>query len=134
MRAEEALERGYRTHAINEPFPYKVEGVEVTYEDGYKSWCPLETFKKHNHVCEGLAETALLMVSDDYKERFKAEYNQLKIRYDKLKDMLLRWDLGDVDMGFTPTCPRSAYDLQIKAMEQYLAVLEMRAKIEGVEL
>ena len=31
-----------------------------------------------------LKETAEMMVSDDYKERFKAEYYQLKERYEKV--------------------------------------------------
>lgn len=39
-----------------------------------------------------LKDTATLMVSSDYKERFKAEYYQLKIRLEKLKCMLQKWD------------------------------------------
>ena len=35
-----------------------------------------------------LKDTIELMQSEDYKDRFKAEYFQLKIRYDKLKAML----------------------------------------------
>lgn len=35
-----------------------------------------------------LKETVELMNSSDYKERFKAEYLQAKIRYDKLHKML----------------------------------------------
>lgn len=34
-----------------------------------------------------LMETVVLMCSADYKERFKAEYFQLKIRYEKLLTM-----------------------------------------------
>lgn len=41
-----------------------------------------------------LKDTATLMVSSDYKERFKAEYYQLKIRLEKLKCMLQKWDNG----------------------------------------
>lgn len=79
-----------------------------------------------------LRDTASMMGSADYKDRFKAEYYQTRIRYVKLKTMLNRWDNGELD--FTPTCPRSIYGLQVKAMEDYLAVLEARAAIEGVEL
>ena len=32
-----------------------------------------------------LKDTIEMMMSEDYKERFKAEYNQTKIRYEKLK-------------------------------------------------
>lgn len=35
-----------------------------------------------------LADTAEMMMSKDYKERFRAEYCQVVIRYQKLKAML----------------------------------------------
>jgi hypothetical protein len=79
-----------------------------------------------------LQETATLMCSADYKERFRAEYYQLETRYEKLKAMVEKWDKGE--LNFTATCPRSTYDLQLRAMADYKAVLEMRAKIECVEL
>ena len=79
-----------------------------------------------------LQETATMMCSTDYKERFRAEYYQLETRKEKLKAMVEKWDKGE--LSFTPTCPRSTYDLQLRAMADYKAVLEMRAKIEGVEL
>ena len=77
-----------------------------------------------------LHETVALMNSEEYTERFKAEYYQLKIRYEKLKAMLEKWDNGE--LSFRPTCPRSIYTLQIKAMEDYIAVLEARAVMEKV--
>lgn len=79
-----------------------------------------------------LKETANLMVSSDYKERFKAEYYQLKIRLNKLKYMLQKWDKGEIN--FTPSCPRSIYAIQVRSMQDYLAILEVRAVIEKVEL
>ena len=79
-----------------------------------------------------LSETVEMMNSADYKERFKAEYNQLVIRYKGLKAMLDKWDNGILE--FTPTCPRSTYNMQIKAMTDYIAVLEARAVMENVEL
>lgn len=79
-----------------------------------------------------LKDTIEMMVSEDYKERFKAEYCQVKIRYGKLKYMLERWDSGLLD--FAPTCPRSIYDMQIHAMHDYIAILEARAVMEGVTL
>lgn len=79
-----------------------------------------------------LKDTVELMNSSDYKDRFKAEFYQVKIRYEKLKEMLDKWDEGSLD--FTPTCPRTIYDEQIKAMEMYLDVLGKRAIIEEVEL
>ena len=79
-----------------------------------------------------LADTVEMMNSVDYKERFKAEYAQLVIRYNGLKKMLEKWDNGTLE--FEPTCPRSTYNLQIKAMTDYIAVLEARAVMENVDL
>ena len=79
-----------------------------------------------------LKDTAILMLSSDYKERFKAEYFQLKIRYEKLKYMLQKWDAGE--LNFTPNCPRSLYNLQLQNMNTGLAILEGRAAIEGIKL
>lgn len=79
-----------------------------------------------------LRDTIEMMNSEDYKERFKAEYYQVVIRYQKLKSMLDKWDNDKLE--FTPTCPRSTYNMQIAAMTDYIAVLEARAVMEGVEL
>ena len=79
-----------------------------------------------------LSDTISMMVSKDYKERFRAEYYQLWIRCSKLQEMLEKWDNGE--LPFTPTCPRSTYNMQVKAMTEYIAVLEARAVMEGVEL
>ena len=79
-----------------------------------------------------LADTVEMMNSSDYKVRFKAEYAQLVIRYNGLKNMLEKWDNGTLE--FEPTCPRSTYNLQIKAMTDYIAVLEARAVMENVDL
>ena len=79
-----------------------------------------------------LADTVEMMNSSDYKERFKAEYTQLVIRYYGLRNMLEKWDNGTLE--FEPTCPRSTYNLQIKAMTDYIAVLEARAVMENVDL
>jgi hypothetical protein len=79
-----------------------------------------------------LRDTVELMNSADYKERFIAEYQQLVIRYKGLRNMLDKWDQGELE--FTPTCPRSTYNMQIKAMTDYIAVLEARAVMEGITL
>lgn len=79
-----------------------------------------------------LRDTVDMMNSKDYKERFRAEYYQTVIRYGKLKNMLDRWDEGI--LNFFPTCPRSTYNIQLKAMTDYLAILEARAVMEEIEL
>lgn len=79
-----------------------------------------------------LNETVGAMLSPDYKDRFIAEYYQLKIRHDKLVNMCKLWDEGK--LSFTPTCPRSLYNDQLEGMEIYLAVLKERAKLEDIVL
>ena len=77
-----------------------------------------------------LKDTIELMQSEDYKDRFKAEYYQVKIRYEKLKAMLIQWDKGELE--FTPTCSRAQYEIQKKAMLDYISTLETRAAIEHI--
>lgn len=79
-----------------------------------------------------LKDTVELMTSTDYRDRFIAEYQQLVIRYRGLRNMLDKWDRGE--LNFKPTCPRSTYNMQIKAMTDYIAVLEARAVMEGITL
>ena len=79
-----------------------------------------------------LRDTIELMESEDYKDRFKAEFYQLKIRYTKLINLLDKWDNNELD--FEPSCPRGVYDEQVDAMAKYLDVLADRAEMEGIEL
>lgn len=79
-----------------------------------------------------LKETVEMMCSEDYKERFKAEYYQCIIRYNKLVKMLYEYDTNT--LPFKLSCPRSTYDLQVDGMYNYIAILEARAAIEGIEL
>lgn len=79
-----------------------------------------------------LKDTIPQMNSEDYKERFKAEYNQLKIRLEKLHSFLVKYDAGT--LCFQPTCPIEVLITQEKHMRNYLTTLEVRAEIEGIEL
>ena len=69
-------------------------------------------------MIETLKDTVELMNSEDYKERFVAEYKQLVIRYRGLENMINKWDRDE--LNFKPTCPRSTYNMQIKAMTDYI--------------
>ena len=79
-----------------------------------------------------LKDTIPMMGSDDYKERFVAEYAQLKIRYNKLYAVLEKYAADKLD--FKPTCPIEILYEQLDHMEAYLNVLEIRAKYEDIEL
>lgn len=112
------------------------------YSEDRKSYMPLdmalklgldaELVKESVGTPKELKETIELMTSSDYKERFKAEYWQLVIRYRGLKAMLEMWDTGL--LNFKPTCPRSLYDDQLASMYEYICVLEQRALKEDINL
>lgn len=79
-----------------------------------------------------LQEMEDLMNSDDYKDRFKAEYHQLKMRVDKLEFMIDRYEKGT--LGFTPSCDIRILINQLFCMKLYMDILQDRADIEGIEL
>ncbi len=79
-----------------------------------------------------LKDTIACMNSADYKERFKAEYQQAKIRYDKLDARTVKYEAGT--LSFTPTCPLELLKEQKKHMGNYIRCLKIRAEIEGIEL
>ena len=79
-----------------------------------------------------LKDTVQMMESVDYKERFKAEYLQLKIRINGLRNMLKEYKAGT--LPFTPSCSYDLLNGQLKAMELYATYLEERAEIEGIDL
>ena len=79
-----------------------------------------------------LIDTVELMLSDDYKERFKGEYYQVKERYERLRKMVVRYQAGT--LNFEPKCDLELLKSQLSAMRDYIYVLEVRAQIEGIEL
>jgi hypothetical protein len=79
-----------------------------------------------------LKDTISLMQSADYRERFKAEYYQTKIRYEKLHKTIVRHDAGT--LKFEPKCGFGILQEQAANMGRYLYALEVRAEIEGIKL
>lgn len=79
-----------------------------------------------------LKDTIELMNSNDYKERFKAEYLQTKIRYEKLHKMVIKYEAGTLE--FEPSCSLEILKEQKSYMGNYLRMLEIRAEIEKIEL
>ena len=73
-----------------------------------------------------------LMRSADYKERFVAEYIQLRIRTDKLTEMVRKYKNGTLD--FTPKCSVELLEDQLRHMQVYLTDLEVRAGIEMIDI
>lgn len=105
-----------------------------------------------------LKETIELMQSGDYRERFKAEYLQTKIRYEKLKAFNTKIEAAYRTGGNVPRdsnavrpeccgaecsvvvempkhdCPDDLLREQQRVMGEYLHLLEVRAVIEGIDL
>ena len=79
-----------------------------------------------------MKETADMMLNEDYKKRFVAEYWQTKNRYDALHRMTIRYEAGTLE--FKPTCSVELLKEQKSHMGNYLRVLEIRAEIEGINL
>ena len=84
-----------------------------------------------------LNETIEMMTSSNSKERFKAEYYQLKIRHEELIKMLKGYKQGT--LNFKPDCSNELLHAQLLHtqlvyMECYINILEERAKIENIEL
>lgn len=79
-----------------------------------------------------LEDTIVMMQSEDFKERFRAEYWQTKIRYEKLHKMVVKMEAGT--LNFEPKCPLEIFKEQKKYMGNYLYTLEVRAEIEGIDL
>ena len=79
-----------------------------------------------------LNNTIEMMQSSDYKERFKAEYLQAKIRYDKLEAMTVKYEAGT--LNFTPSCSLELLKEQKKHMGNYIRCLKIRAEIEKIDL
>lgn len=79
-----------------------------------------------------LKDTFKMMISENYKERLKAEYFQLKIRLEGLEKMLFKYKDGVLE--FTPSCSYELLFSQLVNMKQYLNILEERLKIENINL
>lgn len=86
-------------------------------------------------------DTVEQMQSADYKERFKAEYWQTKIRYERLKAFNNKIKAAEsTKLMSNPVempehdCPYDMLMRQQSVMGEYLHILEVRAIIEGVEL
>lgn len=79
-----------------------------------------------------LKDTVSMMNSDDYRERFKAEYYQLKCRHRKLSQVIKDYESGSLD--FEPKCSFGLLYYQLSIMIKYMYLLEARSEIEGINL
>lgn len=69
---------------------------------------------------------------EDWKERFKIEYYELRERFSKLDYMIGKYEKGTLE--FKPNCPIDLLKRQRSVMWEYLSILEKRARIEEIKL
>ena len=88
-----------------------------------------------------LKDTIVPMCSANYKDRFVAEYIQLKIRYEMLKAFNTKIKAAVLSFGEEceveepkHDCPAELLREQQRIMGELLHVLEVRAVIEGIDL
>lgn len=77
MNANEAYYKGYRIGGEEDYFNNK-EGYEVTYEDGYKSWCPKEVVEKSYLIYDDTKELSLEFFKTKVREFLNIILNKLK--------------------------------------------------------
>lgn len=88
-----------------------------------------------------LQDTVELMLSSHYKDRFIAEYLQTKERHERLKTFLNKIEAAELTKHQLNAVEEPAHDCsidllhrQLKFMEEYLHILEIRAIIENTPL
>lgn len=69
---------------------------------------------------------------EDYKIRFIREYNETKERYNKLNNIIVKYEAKTLE--FKPKCSINLLKEQAKYMGLYLYILKVRAQIENIDL
>lgn len=125
------LYRGWQIPADEDPSD---KGYIIKHTNGHMQWLPKEIFESifTEKGANALNDTILLMKSADFKERFKAEYEQLLIRLRGLTKMLDSYKADT--LTFKPKCSYELLYEQFVNMKNYLNVLDLRATVEGIEL
>lgn len=132
-------------HLENFSLPRNAEACAM-YEPDSLDAVDLEEVCEVRKFTSPFVDTVDGMLSPDYKERFRAEYAQTKIRYERLKafntkieaanrtnEWRCRYEMPKVEMP-KHDCPDDILEQQQHLMGQYLHILEVRAVIEGVDL
>ena len=131
--------------------PKRIKGKWVYNETKHRykcSLCTMENYENSNYcpycgadmrkrsappeyIDKDLMRTVRLM-NGDWQDRFRAEYYQTKIRYERLHKMVVKYEAGKLD--YVPNCSLALLKSQAAAMGQYLYILETRAQIENITL
>lgn len=120
MTAGEAINKGYR---IGNSIPDAI-GYEVTYPDGYKSWCPKDVFEKNNVLIQGLRGKLAPRPGKEvepFVQRVIDEYNELNIKYIKLSAFIDSDKMDELDKE-----DQDDLVYQANAMIAYISILDKR--------
>lgn len=123
MTATEAKEKGYRIGDVN----LDSVGFEVIYSDGYKSWCPYETFIENSIKLESNAVINFTEINylPEFLQRMIAEYISLDSKLIKLNKTINSSKFDEFSIK-----TKKLMKLQLKAMVAYHSVLNARIKEE----
>ena len=100
MTAIEASKKHYRVGQDGTIIPPTTKGYEVTYPDGYKSWCPKDVFEKNNVLIQGLCGKMLLKPNEEvepFVQRVINEYNEINVKYIKLSAFIDSDKMNELD-------------------------------------
>lgn len=75
-------------------------------------------------------EIIRMMQSDDYIERFKSEYELLKLRMERLERTIHIYDY----LFMSHKSPKELLLIQLQSLQSYMMLLEYRAKVENIIL
>lgn len=84
-----------------------------------------------------LADTTDMMISDDYRVRFRGEYFQEKIRAEKLEKFILKIEVSAETSSSNPPkhdCPLELLKEQLYLMQEKLRIFKKRAMYENIDL
>ena len=124
MTASEALQKDYRVGQNGTIIGPTTEGYEVTYPDGYKSWCPKDVFEKNNIYIQGLCGKLLPgpnKENEPFVQRVIDEYNELNVKYIKLSAFIDSDKMNELDAE-----DQNDLVYQANAMIAYISVLKKR--------
>ena len=100
MTSGQAAKKSYRTPVAESAMDLYIAGYEVTYPDGYKSWCPKDVFEKNNVLIQGLCGKMLLKPNEEvepFVQRVIDEYNELNVKYIKLSAFIDSDKMNELD-------------------------------------
>lgn len=124
MTAMEASKKHYRVGQNGNIVPPATEGYEVTYEDGYKSWCPKDVFERNNVkiIEENLKD--IVNIADnapDFIKRMGIEHNELVDKYNKLNAFIFTDYFSTLDED-----RKNRMFIQRNIMKAYISILQER--------